>query len=143
MGVLDDMGRIWDASQQMPKQSFADKMKIAAEGAEASAAMQKAAAAGGPTGMNGVGYNPFENMAAMNAGVKGSATVVSLADTGTKLAGASVYDVTMDVVADGQPGFRTVHRQVIAAAALGNWQAGKVLPVRFDPNDATHQVTIG
>jgi hypothetical protein len=143
MGVLDDMGRIWDASQQMPKQSFADKMKIAAEGAEASAAMQKAAAAGGPTGMNGVGFNPFENMAAMNAGVKGSATVVSLADTGTKLAGASVYDVTMDVVADGQPGFRTVHRQVIAAAALGNWQAGKVLPVRFDPNDATHQVTIG
>ena len=143
MGVLDDMGRIWDASQQMPKQSFADKMKIAAEGAEASAAMQKAAAAGGPTGMNGVGFNPFENMAAMNAGVKGSATVVSLADTGTKLAGASVYDVTMDVVADGQPGFRTVHRQVIAAAALGNWQTGKVLPVRFDPNDATHQVTIG
>ena len=143
MGVLDDMGRIWDASQQMPKQSFADKMKIAAEGAEASAAMQKAAAAGGPTGMNGVGFNPFENMAAMNAGVKGSATVVSLADTGTKLGGASVYDVTMDVVADGQPGFRTVHRQVIAAAALGNWQTGKVLPVRFDPNDATHQVTIG
>ena len=93
--------------------------------------------------MNGVSYNPFENMAAMNAGVKGSATVVSLVDTGTKLADTPVYDVTMDVVADGQPGFRTVHRQVIAAAALGNWQAGKVLPVRFDPNDASHQVTIG
>jgi len=143
MGVLDDMGRLWDASQQMPKQSFADKMKLAADGAEASAAMQKAAAEGGPTGMNGVGYNPFENMAAMNAGVKGSATVVSMVDTGTKLADTPVYDVTMDVVADGQPGFRAVHRQVIAAAALGNWQAGKVLPVHFDPNDATHQLTIG
>ena len=143
MGVLDDMGRVWDASREMPKQSFADKMKIAAEGAEASAAMQKAAAAGGPTGMNGVSYNPFENMAAMNAGVKGSATVVSMVDTGTKLADTPVYDVTMDVVADGQPGFRAVHRQVIAAAALGNWQAGKVLPVHFDPNDATHQLTIG
>jgi len=143
MGVLDDMGRLWDASQQMPKQSFADKMKMAADGAEASAAMQKAAAAGGPTGMNGVSYNPFENMAAMNAGVKGSATVVSIADTGTKTADTAVYDVTMDVVADGQPGFRTVHRQVISAGALGNWQPGKVLPVRFDPNDASHQVTIG
>ncbi|MES1212207.1 MAG: hypothetical protein ABUT11_01525 [Leifsonia sp.] len=143
MGVLDDMGRLWDASQQMPKQSFADKMKLAADGAEASAAMQKAAAAGAPTGANGVSFNPFENMAAMNAGVRGSATVVSLADTGTKLADTPVYDVTMDVVADGHPGFRTVHRQVIAAAALGNWQAGKVLPVRFDPDDATHQVTIG
>jgi hypothetical protein len=143
MGVLDDMGRLWDASREMPKQSFADKMKLAADGAEASAAMQKAAAAGGPTGMNGVSYNPFENMAAMSAGVKGSATVVSMVDTGTKIADTPVYDVTMDVVADGQPGFRAVHRQVIAAAALGNWQAGKVLPVRFDPNDATHQVTIG
>ncbi|MEO6534169.1 MAG: hypothetical protein ABIO06_11430 [Pseudolysinimonas sp.] len=143
MGVLDDMGRLWDASQQMPTQSFADKMKLAADGAEASAAMQKAAAAGGPTGLNGVSYNPFENMAGMNAGVKGSATVVSIADTGTTTADTPVYDITMDVVADGQTGFRAVHRQVISAGALGNWQPGKVLPVRFDPNDASHQVTIG
>ena len=143
MGVLDDMGRLWDASQQMPKQSFSDKMKIAADGAEAAAAMQKAAAAGGPTGMNGAGFNPFENIAGMNAGVRGSATVVSITDTGTKVDNTPVYDVTMDVVSDGQPGFRAVHRQVIAAAALGNWQVGKVLPVRFDPNDASHQVTIG
>jgi len=143
MGVLDDMGRMWDASQQMPKKSFSEKMKDAADGAEAAVAMQKAAAAGAPTGMNGASFNPFENMAAMNAGVRGSATVVSIVDTGTKLADTPVYDVTMDVIADGQPGFRTVHRQVIAAAALGNWQAGKVLPVRFDPNDVSHQVTIG
>jgi len=143
MGVLDDMGRLWDASQQMPKKSFSEKMKDSADAAEAAVAMQKAAAAGAPTGMNGAGFNPFENMAAMNAGVRGSATVVSIADTGTKLADTPVYDVTMDVIADGQPGFRTVHRQVIAAAALGNWQPGKVLPVRFDPNDESHQVTIG
>lgn len=143
MGVLDDMGRMWDASQQMPKKSFSEKMKDAADGAEAAVAMQQAAAAGAPTGVNGAGFDPFANMAAMNAGVRGSGTVVSIADTGTKLADTPVYDVTMDVVADGQPGFRTVHRQVIAAAALGNWQAGKVLPVRFDPNDASHQVTIG
>ncbi len=81
--------------------------------------------------------------AAMNVGVKGSAAVVSLVDTGSKLADTPVYDVTMDVVADGQPGFRAVHRQVIAAAALGNWPPGKVVPVRFDPNDARHQLTIG
>ncbi len=143
MGVLDDLGRMWDASQQMPKKSWTEKMHDAADGAEAAVAMQKAAAAGAPTGVNGVSFNPFENMAAMSAGVRGSGTVVSIADTGTKLADTPVYDVTMDVVADGQPGFRTVHRQVIAAAALGNWQAGKVLPVRFDPNDASHQVTIG
>jgi hypothetical protein len=105
--------------------------------------LQRAAAAGAPTGANGVSFNPFENMAAMNVGVKGSAAVVSLVDTGSKLADTPVYDVTMDVVADGQPGFRAVHRQVIAAAALGNWPPGKVVPVRFDPNDARHQLTIG
>ncbi|MEO6116713.1 MAG: hypothetical protein ABIP33_10035 [Pseudolysinimonas sp.] len=127
----------------MPRKPFGERIKDAADGAEAAVAMQKAAAAGAPTGANGVSFNPFENMAAMNAGVRGSATVVSMVDTGTKLADTPVYDVTMDVVADGQPGFRAVHRQVIAAAALGNWQAGKVLPVRFDPNDATHQITIG
>ncbi|HEY4225363.1 MAG TPA: hypothetical protein VGM70_06085 [Pseudolysinimonas sp.] len=143
MGVLDDMGRAWDASQQMPKKSWTEKIHDMADGAEAAVAMQKAAAAGAPAGVNGVSYDPFANMAAMNAGVHGSATVVAIADTGTKLADTPVYDVTMDVVADGQPGFRTVHRQVIAAAALGNWQAGKVLPVRFDPNDAGHQITIG
>ncbi|HEY4152504.1 MAG TPA: hypothetical protein VGM38_04220 [Pseudolysinimonas sp.] len=143
MGVLDDMGRLWDASQKMPKQSFTDKMKMAADGAEASLAMQQAAAAGAPAGANGPGFNPFENMTAMNEGVRGSGTVVSLADSGTELADTPVYDVTLDVVADGQPGFRTVHRQVISAGALGNWQVGKVLAVRFDPNDASHQVTIG
>jgi hypothetical protein len=143
MGVLDDMGRLWDAQQQMPKQSFSDKMKLAADGAEASLAMQQAAAAGAPAGANGPGFDPFENMTAMNEGVHGSATVVSLADSGTKLADTPVYDVTMDVIADGQPGFRTVHRQVISAGALAKWQVGKVLAVRFDPNDATHQVTIG
>src|SRR3954464_2306298 len=119
MGVLDDMGRLWDASREMPKQSFSDKMKLAADGAEASAAMQAAAAAGGPTGMNGVSFNPFENMAAMNAGVKGSATVVSLVDTGTKLADTPVYDVTMDVVADGQAGFPGAPRQGVPAAPPG------------------------
>jgi hypothetical protein len=31
---------------------------------------------------------------------------------------------------------------MIASAALGNWQVGKSLPVRFDPANPT-QVTIG
>ena len=140
MGVLDDMGRLWDASTQMPRKPFGERISDAAAAAETAAAMAKA---GAPAPVNGVSYNPFENMAAMNAGVRGSGTVAAIADTGQKIDGASVYDITLDVVADGQPGFRAVHRQLIAAAALGNWQVGKVLPVRFDPDDASHQVTIG
>ena len=140
MGVLDDMGRLWDASREMPRKPYAQRIKDAADGAELAAEYAKN---GTPPPTNGVSYNPFENMAAMNAGVRGSGTVAAIADTGQKIDGASIYDITLDVVADGEPGFRTTHRQLIAAAALGNWQVGKVLPVRFDPNDATHQITIG
>jgi hypothetical protein len=140
MGVLDDMGRMWDASKQLPRKPFGERMKDAADAAESAAELAKN---GPPPPPNGVSYNPFENMAAMNAAVRGSGTVASITDTGEKIDGASVYDLTIDVIADGQPGFRATHRQLIAAAALGNWQVGKVLPVRFDPNDATHQLTIG
>ena len=140
MGVLDDMGRIWDASKQMPRKPYGERISDAADAAEAAAAMAKG---GVPAPVNGVSYNPFENIAAMNAGVHGSGTVAAIVDTGQKIDGASIYDLTLDVVADGQPGFRATHRQLISAAALGNWQVGKVLPVRFDPNDASHQVTIG
>lgn len=140
MGVLDDMGRIWGASRRMPRTPYGKRISDIADAAELAASMAKA----GPLApVNGVSYNPFENMAAMNAGVRGSGTVAAIADTGEKISGASVFDVTFDVVADGQSGFRAVHRQLIAAAALGNWQVGKVLPVRFDPTDAAHQLTIG
>ena len=63
-----------------------------------------------------------------------------LVDVGLKT--VEVYDVTLNVVADGHAPFEVVHRQMIAAAALGNWQVGKMLPVRFDPANPT-QVTIG
>ncbi len=38
-------------------------------------------------------------------------------------------------LADGIPPYQVVHRQLIAAAALANWQPGKVIGLRIDPND--------
>ena len=38
---------------------------------------------------------------------------------------------------DGTPAFPVVHRQMIAAAAIGNWQPGKIITLRVDPNDKT------
>jgi len=67
----------------------------------------------------------------------------SIVDTGRKFDRTSIYDVTLDVVADGHAPFQVVHRQMIAAAALGNWQPGKVLPVRFAPAAPAAGVTIG
>ena len=139
MGVFDDFGRLWDASKQNTRPGFAEGIKQAADAAEAANRMR---AAGAPQGVNGVSFNPFENAGAMAAMTRGSGTVVELKDTGERFDTATIYDVTFDVAADGHPGFRVVHRQLIAAAALGNWQPGAVLPLRFDPKD-TSQVVIG
>jgi hypothetical protein len=92
--------------------------------------------------VNGQSFNPFENMQGMAAATRGTGTVAAIVDTGEKFQEASIYDVTFDVVSDSHPPFQVVHRQMIAAAALGNWQPGKMLPVRFDPANLT-QVTIG
>ena len=139
MGVLDDMGRIWDASKNNPRPGLVQGIGMAADAAEAAKAMQ---ANGVPQGVNGQSFNPFENMQGMAAATRGTGTVAKLTDTGEKFQEASIYDVTLDVVSDTQAPFQVVHRQMIAAAALGNWQVGKTLPVRFDPANLT-QVTIG
>ena len=144
MGVLDDMGRIWDASKDNPRPGMIQGIGMAADAAEAAKAMREQLAANGgvPQGVNGQSFNPFENLAGMQAATRGQGTVTKLVDTGEKFDTASIYDVTFHVVSDTHPPFEVVHRQMIAAAALGNWQVGKMLPVRFDPANLT-QVTIG
>ena len=68
--------------------------------------------------------------------------IAKIEDTGEKFDTSTIYDVTFDVVSDTAPPFQVVHRQMISATALGNWQPGKTLPVRFDPAN-TSQITIG
>ena len=139
MGVFDDVGRIWDASKDNPRPGLVQGIGMAADASEAAKAMQ---AAGVPQGVNGQSFNPFENMQGMAAATTGTGTVTKLVDTKEKFDQASIYDVTFSVVSDGHEPFEVVHRQMISAAALGNWQVGKTLPVRFDPANLT-QVTIG
>ena len=144
MGLIEDAGRIWDVSKKNTRPGLIDGIKQAADAAEAAQAMKEQTAANGgvPQGVNGQSFNPFENMQAMAAATRGTGTVVKLVDTKEKFQEASIYDVTFNVVSDSHPAFEVVHRQMISAAALGNWQPGKTLPVRFDPANPT-QVTIG
>jgi hypothetical protein len=144
MGLIEDAGRIWDVSKKNQRPGLVDGIKQAADAAEAAQAMKEQMAANGgvPQGVNGQSFNPFENMQAMAAATRGTGTVTKLVDTKEKFQEASIYDVTFNVVSDSHPPFEVVHRQMISAAALGNWQPGKTLPVRFDPANLT-QVTIG
>ncbi|CAN5580255.1 hypothetical protein BH09ACT4_BH09ACT4_10160 [soil metagenome] len=144
MGIIEDAGRIWDVSKKTKRPGIVAGLSQAADAAEAAQAMKEQMAANGgvPQGVNGQSFNPFENMQGMAAATRGSGTVAKLTDTGEKFQEASIYDVTFDVVSDTQPPFQVVHRQMISAGALGNWQVGKILPVRFDPANLS-QVTIG
>ncbi|MEO5921214.1 MAG: hypothetical protein ABIQ01_08735 [Pseudolysinimonas sp.] len=144
MGVFDDVGRIYDATKGTKRPGLIDGIKQAADAAEGSRAMrdQMAATGGVPQGVNGQSFNPFENMQGMAAATRGTGTIAKIDDTGEKFETSKIYDVTFDVVSDTEPPFQVVHRQMISAAALGNWQPGKTLPVRFDPAN-TGQITIG
>jgi hypothetical protein len=144
MGAFEDMGRIWDVSKKNKRPGLVDGLKQAADAAEGAQAMreQLAATGGVPQGVNGQSFNPFENMQSMAAATTGTGTIAKREDTGEKFDTAKIYDVTFDVVSDTAPPFQVVHRQMISAAALGNWQPGKTLPVRFDPAN-TSQITIG
>jgi hypothetical protein len=144
MGVFDDVGRIYDASKGNKRPGLFDGIKQAADAAEDAQKMkeQMAATGGVPQGVNGQGFNPFENMQGMAAATRGTGTIAKIEDTGEKFDTSTIYDVTFDVVSDTAPPFQVVHRQMISATALGNWQPGKMLPVRFDPAN-TSQITIG
>jgi hypothetical protein len=139
MGVFDDVGRIYDATKGNKRPGLVDGIKQAADAAEAAQAMK---AGGVPQGVNGQSFNPFENMQGMAAATRGTGTISKLVDTKEKFQEASIYDVTFNVVSDTQAPFEVVHRQMISAGALGNWQVGKTMPVRFDPANLS-QVTIG
>jgi hypothetical protein len=136
MGMLDDVGRILDASKNNPRPGLAEGLSKAADAAEQAKIWQQQGAPAGATA-GAPGFNPFENAAAYSAAIPGSGVVTSLTDTGQKFDTATIYDVGLDVTLDGQAPYPVVHRQMIAAAALGNWQPGKVITLRVDPQDKT------
>ena len=137
MGAFDDLGRLWDASKNNPKPTLGDSLKMAADAAEQAKIYQDQSGAAA-AGLGGApSFNPFTNAAAMNSAIRGSGTVKALTDTGQRFETTTIYDVTLEVTLDGGPPYEVVHRQMIAAAALSNWQPGKVITLRVDPVDKT------
>ena len=88
-------------------------------------------------GFGALGGNPFANAAAYNAAIPGSGEILSLTDTGTKLAESRIYDVGLRVTIEGREPYEVVHRQVLAETVLGAWQPGKVIALRVDAVDPT------
>jgi hypothetical protein len=139
MGLLGDFGRLINAAGAVPRPSLSQSMALAADSVERIPEYQAMAAAV-QSGYGAATADPLANMAAMQNGARGSATVVSMNATAQKVDAATVYEVGMRVTDAAGESWDVVHRQLIAPAALGNWKPGAVFPVRY--NDRT-SVLIG
>ena len=132
----DELKELKKKADAQPKVSMMDGVKLANQAMDQAQEMQAAFAS------QGLSANPMANMAAMAQGIQGNATVKEVTDTGQKLGDAAIMDVELEVQLPNETPYTVVHRQAIAPAAMGNWQAGRVWPVRVAPDDRT-KVTVG
>lgn len=138
VGVVrsDELKELKKKADAQPKVSMLDGVKMANQAVDQAQEMQAAMAS------QGLSANPMANMAAMSQGIQGSATVRGTTDTGQKLGDAPIMDVELEVQIPSEEPYKVVHRQAIALAAMGNWQPGRIWPVRVDPSDRT-KVIVG
>ena len=76
------------------------------------------------------------------SGIPGTATVNALSDTGTMLNNAPVMEIDLTVQVPGREPYNVKHRQLVAFAAMGNFQPGKTFPVHVDQQDPS-KIVIG
>ena len=128
---LKDLKRKADAQ---PKTSMLDGLKLANQAMDQVPVwQQQGAMAQGLT--NGVA-NTYAS------GVAGTATVNALADTGTLLNNAPVMELDLTVSVPGREPYNVKHRQLVAFAAMANFQPGKTFPVHVDQQDPS-KIVIG
>jgi hypothetical protein len=127
---LKDLKRKADAQ---PKVSMMDGLKLANQAMDQAQVYQQEA--GGMQGMMGAA-------ATYSAGIAGSATVTALNDTGTMVNNAPVMEIDLNVTVPGRDPYPVKHRQLVAFAAMGNFQPGSTFPVHVDQQDPT-KIVIG
>jgi hypothetical protein len=140
MGIFNDLFRLTKAgAQQSLDTDYAANLKQSADLAEQFAGLKP----GEPVGTHGAATaNPFDNMRMYAGMIRGTGTVVSVSDSGTKLLSDTIYAVELDIRLPSLDAYRTVYKTVIAEAALLNWQPGAVIPLRVSPSDP-HAIMLG
>jgi hypothetical protein len=130
---LKDLKRKADAQ---PKVSMMDGLKLANQAVDQAQVWQQqgaqlqATAAGMPGG------------ATYASGIAGNATVNGLSDTGTMVNNAPVMELDLTVTVPGRDPYQVKHRQLVAFAAMGNFQPGSTFPVHVDQQDPA-KIVIG
>jgi hypothetical protein len=128
---LKDLKRKADAQ---PKVSMLDGLKLANEAMDSAQVWQQQGA--GLQSMAG----GMPGAATYASGIPGNATVNALTDTGTMLNNAPVMELDLTVNVPGRDAYQVKHRQLVAFAAMGNFQPGKSFPVHVDQNDPSKLV---
>ena len=128
---LKDLKRKADAQ---PKVSMMDGIKMANQAMDQVPVWQQQGAMAG--GLTAGVSNTYAS------GIAGTATVNSLSETGTMLNNAPVMEIDLTVQVPGREPYNVKHRQLVAYAAMGNFQPGKTFPVHVDQQDPT-KIVIG
>ena len=71
----------------------------------------------------------------MANGRQGTATIVSLEQTGMYVNENPQVEMQLDVAVEGMAPYSATHRQVLAMIAIPQFQPGSSVPVRVDPQD--------
>jgi hypothetical protein len=128
---LKDLKRKADAQ---PKVSMMDGLKLANQAMDQVPVWQQQGA---------MAQNMTNGMSNTYAsGIAGTATVNALSDTGTMLNNAPVMELDLTVSVPGREPYNLKHRQLVAFAALANFQPGKTFPVHVDQQDQS-KIVIG
>ncbi|MBO1902064.1 hypothetical protein J4H92_08910 [Leucobacter weissii] len=128
MGIFRDLGTLIKAgAAQSLNTDYAESIRESAKLAEQ---YLENGQPGSPGSRGAASGNPFENLQAYQSGIPASGQVVSLTPTERRVDDVTVYAVELEITIDGLPSYRTIYQTVIAAAALPNWQPGKILPFR-------------
>jgi hypothetical protein len=147
MGMFKDMGDAFKVlrsdelkelkrkADAQPKVSMLDGIKLANEAVDQAQVWQQ-------QGQQMQGMAGMPGAATYASGIAGSATVSSLADTGTMVNNAPVMELDLMVTVPGREPYQVKHRQLVAFAAMGNFQPGSTFPVHVDQQDAS-KIVIG
>ncbi|MEP6479534.1 MAG: hypothetical protein ABJB03_09095 [Rhodoglobus sp.] len=71
----------------------------------------------------------------LTVGSKAMITITSKVDTGEKLAGNPVYELTLSVVPDGGKAYEVKKKEIISSVSLSSYGDGTTMEGRVDPAD--------
>jgi hypothetical protein len=120
----DELKELKKKADAQPKTSMMDGIKMANQAMDQAAGMQQA-------------YGSGSDMQRLMTGptTSGQALIDSLAETGQVVNGSPLMQFELTVSVTGREPYKVTHQQVISPAVLHNFQAGKTMPVKIDPQD--------